>query len=70
LRLSPIIESTVAGDFAKNPMIKYFHSSIYAELSHADFVDSIGFVAGNHHYSLRNELRSLKSIFDEIGLTE
>jgi len=55
----------VAGNFAKNEVVKYFDSVVHGDLKNANRVDSHGLFIGNHHYPLdeaitvlRNALRS------------
>ncbi len=53
----------VAGNFAKNPVIKYFNYSIEGDLYNSNFIDKNGLFIGNHHYPINdaiNELALLK----------
>lgn len=49
----------VAGNFAKNPVLRWFDHSIHGRLSAADEVDRRGFFVGNHGHELGAELQSL-----------
>lgn len=52
----------VAGNFAKNEVMKYFDTSIHGELSNADHIDRYGLFIGNHHYPIAEAIQALKSI--------
>lgn len=58
----------VAGNFTRNPVMRYLNASIPAPLPRADRVHEDGLFVGNHHYSLEQQialltdtLRSIKS---------
>ncbi len=58
----------VAGNFTRNPVMRYLDASIPAPLPRADRVHEDGLFVGNHHYSLEQQialltetLRSIKS---------
>jgi CDP-6-deoxy-D-xylo-4-hexulose-3-dehydrase len=51
----------VAGNFTKNPIIKYFDYEIHNELINTDVIDTHCFSIGNHYYSLERELDFLGS---------
>lgn len=42
----------VAGNFAKNEVVKYFDSEAYGDLKNADYIDQNGLFFGNHHYPI------------------
>ena len=42
----------VAGNFAKNEVVKYFDSEIHGVLKNAEHIDQNGLFIGNHHYSI------------------
>lgn len=42
----------VAGNFAKNEVVKYFDSEVYGNLKNAEHIDSNGLFIGNHHYPI------------------
>lgn len=52
----------VAGNFAKNEVMKYFDASIHGELRNADHIDRNGLFIGNHHYPIADAIQALKSI--------
>lgn len=52
----------VAGNFAKNEVMKYFDASIHGALSNADHIDRYGLFIGNHHYPIAEAIQALKSI--------
>lgn len=47
----------VAGNFAKNDVLKWMDHEIHATLSHADWIDQNGLFLGNHHYDVGEGLR-------------
>ena len=51
----------VAGNFVRNPVIKYFDYKVHGKLTNSDNLHKNGFFVGNHHYDLKNELSLLKS---------
>lgn len=42
----------VAGNFAKNEVVKYFTSEVHGKLKNADYIDQHGLFIGNHHYPI------------------
>lgn len=56
------VRPIVAGNFAKNEVVKYFDSEISGELTNAEHIDSNGLFVGNHHYSIEDAVRQLKGI--------
>ena len=42
----------VAGNFAKNEVVKYFDSEVHGTLRNAEHIDQNGLFVGNHHYPL------------------
>lgn len=42
----------VAGNFAKNEVVKYFDSEVYGTLKNAEHIDQNGLFVGNHHYPI------------------
>jgi CDP-6-deoxy-D-xylo-4-hexulose-3-dehydrase len=49
----------VAGNFAKNEVLKYLDHEIYGDLKNADIVDSGGLFIGNHHYPIDEAIEFL-----------
>lgn len=52
----------VAGNFAKNEVVKYFDSEVHGSLKNAEHIDKNGLFVGNHHYPIPNAFSALKSI--------
>lgn len=51
----------VAGNFTKNPVLKYMNHRIHGQLKNANKIDKSGFFIGNHHYDLKFKI-------DELGM--
>ncbi len=58
------VRPIVAGNFAKNEVLKWFDYSIFGDLRNADYIDRQGFFVGNHHYPLHEEIGYLRSILE------
>lgn len=56
------VRPIVAGNFAKNEVLKWFDYSIHGTLTNADYIDHNGLFVGNHHFSLEQEIGYLKSV--------
>lgn len=56
------VRPIVAGNFAKNEVVKYFNSEVSGELSNAEHIDGNGLFVGNHHYSIQDAIDTLKNI--------
>ncbi|SDS34799.1 CDP-6-deoxy-D-xylo-4-hexulose-3-dehydrase [Pseudomonas asplenii] len=41
----------VAGNFAKNEVVKYFDSEVHGVLKNSEHIDQFGLFIGNHHYA-------------------
>ena len=52
----------VAGNFAKNEVMKYFDYSIHGDLKNADYIDANGLFVGNHHYPIEEAVDALTRI--------
>ena len=52
----------VAGNFAKNEVVKYFNSETHNSLHNAEHIDQNGLFIGNHHYSIFEAIEVLKNI--------
>lgn len=50
----------VAGNFAKNEVLRWFDFEIFGSLVNADILDRNGLFVGNHHYPLVSEIDALK----------
>lgn len=56
------VRPIVAGNFAKNEVVKYFDSEVAGSLVNAEHIDGNGLFVGNHHYSIAEAVEQLKSI--------
>lgn len=56
------VRPIVAGNFAKNEVLKWFDYSVHRELKGAEYIDQYGFFVGNHHYSLMEQIDYLHSL--------
>ena len=56
------VRPIVAGNFAKNEVVKYFNSEVSGTLVNAEHIDGNGLFVGNHHYSIEDALMALRSI--------
>lgn len=56
------VRPIVAGNFAKNEVVKYFNSEVHGELSNAEHIDRNGLFVGNHHYSIKEAVKQLSTI--------
>jgi len=52
----------VAGNFVRNPVIKYFDYSVQGDLKNSEFISDCGFFIGNHHYDISSELESISNL--------
>lgn len=52
----------VAGNFAKNEVVKYFDSEIHGTLKNAEHIDQKGLFVGNHHYPLPEVFAALAKL--------
>jgi CDP-6-deoxy-D-xylo-4-hexulose-3-dehydrase len=52
----------VAGNFAKNEVVKYFDSEVHGVLHNADYIDRNGLFIGNHHYPIPAAIEALKEL--------
>ncbi|NWE45774.1 DegT/DnrJ/EryC1/StrS family aminotransferase [Pseudomonas gingeri] len=49
----------VAGNFAKNEVVKYFDSEVYGVLKNSEHIDQFGLFIGNHHYPIPEAFEAL-----------
>lgn len=54
----------VAGNFARNPVMKWIDHRIQGALSNADLLDSRGFFIGNHPFGMQSEFAVLEEALD------
>jgi CDP-6-deoxy-D-xylo-4-hexulose-3-dehydrase len=52
----------VAGNFAKNEVVKYFDSEVHGTLKNAEHIDQNGLFVGNHHYPLVDGINALTNM--------
>ncbi len=52
----------VAGNFAKNEVVKYFDSEVHGVLKNADHIDQNGLFVGNHHYPILEAFEALAEL--------
>jgi CDP-6-deoxy-D-xylo-4-hexulose-3-dehydrase len=52
----------VAGNFAKNEVVKYFDSEVYGTLKNAEHIDQNGLFVGNHHYPIPEAFEALAKL--------
>jgi CDP-4-dehydro-6-deoxyglucose reductase, E1 len=52
----------VAGNFAKNEVVKYFDSEEYGTLKNAEHIDQNGLFVGNHHYPIPEAFAALAKL--------
>lgn len=52
----------VAGNFAKNEVVKYFDSEVHGTLKNAEHIDQNGLFVGNHHYPIPEAFTALSNL--------
>ena len=52
----------VAGNFAKNEVVKYFDSEVHGTLKNAEHIDKHALFVGNHHYPIPDAFEALKNL--------
>jgi CDP-4-dehydro-6-deoxyglucose reductase, E1 len=52
----------VAGNFAKNEVVKFFDSEIFGALNNAEYIDQNGLFIGNQHYPIDKAISLLGSL--------
>jgi CDP-6-deoxy-D-xylo-4-hexulose-3-dehydrase len=56
----------VAGNFTKNPVMKYLNSVVPSSLPAADKIHVDGLFVGNHHFPVRDQIVRLREVLDSI----
>ena len=56
----------VAGNFTKNPTIKYMDHTISGELKNAEYIDENGFFVGNNHRDLKSRILLLHDTINNL----
>jgi CDP-6-deoxy-D-xylo-4-hexulose-3-dehydrase len=57
------VRPIVAGNFAKNDVVKYFDYEVHGDLINASHIDTHGLFLGNHHYDITDAVVQLKNLF-------
>jgi len=52
----------VAGNFAKNEVVRFFDSEVHGDLKNADHIDRNGIFVGNHHYPISEAIDALAAL--------
>ncbi|RYG90228.1 MAG: DegT/DnrJ/EryC1/StrS family aminotransferase [Alphaproteobacteria bacterium] len=52
----------VTGNFAKNPVVKFFNHEIHGTLKNADRIDTHGLFIGNHHYPIDDAIETVAAL--------
>ena len=52
----------VAGNFARNEVMKYFNADIVGHLDNADYIHENGLFVGNQHYDIKDAIYALKEV--------
>lgn len=52
----------VAGNFAKNEVVRYFNSVVHGNLTNAEHIDRNGVFVGNHHYPIEEAIEALTQL--------
>lgn len=52
----------VTGNFAKNPVLRYFDHEVFGDLPNANHIDQHGLFVGNHHYPISEAIDVLASL--------
>lgn len=52
----------VTGNFAKNPVVKFFDYEIHGTLRNADRIDTHGLFIGNHHYPIDEAIEKVAAL--------
>lgn len=60
------VRPIVAGNFAKNEVLRWFDYEIHGRLKNADELDSNGLFIGNHHYELDEQFELLRSALNAM----
>jgi len=60
------VRPIVAGNFAKNEVLRWFDYEIHGTLKNADELDSNGLFIGNHHYALDEQFELLRTALDTL----
>jgi CDP-6-deoxy-D-xylo-4-hexulose-3-dehydrase len=56
----------VAGNFTRNPVMKYLEFNSLPNLVNSDLIHNNGFFIGNHHFDVTIQLREIYSLLLEF----
>lgn len=56
------VRPIVAGNFAKNEVVRFFDYEVHGDLPNANYLDSHGLFIGNHHYDISEALHKLRNL--------
>jgi CDP-4-dehydro-6-deoxyglucose reductase, E1 len=56
----------VAGNFAKNEVVRHFDHEIHGDLKNAQHIDEYGLFVGNHHYPVEAAIDTLRCVCDRF----
>lgn len=56
----------VAGNFAKNEVVKYFDHELHGRLVNAEHIDKNGLFIGNHHFPMPEAIEALRDAVSEL----
>lgn len=56
----------VAGNFARNEVVKRFDYEIHGKLENADYIHQHGFFVGNHHYDIKEQISGLCRVLNQL----
>jgi CDP-4-dehydro-6-deoxyglucose reductase, E1 len=59
----------VAGNFTKNPVMKWLPHTIHQTLPNAEWIDHGGLFVGNHHFDLRPQLDHLHQLLQDFSFS-
>ena len=59
------VRPIVAGNFAKNEVLRWFEYTISGNLPNAEIIDNAGLFIGNHHFPLEQEFCLLRQALDQ-----
>lgn len=51
----------VAGNFVKNPVMKWMDVEAHGSMKNAEWIDKNGLFIGNHHYPIEDKIRNLRT---------
>lgn len=60
------VRPIVAGNFAKNEVLRWFDYDIHGDLKNADELDKNGLFIGNHHYALDEQFQTLRAALNKL----